>query len=194
MTMLRGSRVLIVEDEYLLASDLDRYFSSLGAVVLGPVSNVEAARSQTVYADAAVLDVDLNGQEVFPIADELDRRGVPFVFFTGRSDIAIPPRFGHAGRLSKPADSRAVLEALQNQHRKADTVEPLDDVVALLPKLRLAALLLMGESDAADHLVELTLERASLDIDARDGYASLEGWLAFLLEDTHKRRDHKNWQ
>jgi len=112
MVAVRGYRVLIVEDEYLLAQDLGRYFTSMGAVVLGPVGSIAAAQQQVEQADAAVLDVDINGQKVFPIADRLADRGVPFVFFTGRDDIAIPLRFRNTGYLSKPSSQRAVFDAL----------------------------------------------------------------------------------
>lgn len=64
----------------------------MGAVVLGPAAKVEHASMHTEAAEAAILDVNLNGRRVFPIADELMRRGVPFVFFSGDEDIVIPER------------------------------------------------------------------------------------------------------
>ncbi|TGR73519.1 hypothetical protein EN832_33205, partial [Mesorhizobium sp. M1C.F.Ca.ET.189.01.1.1] len=76
---LRGVRLLIVEDEWLLADDLARYFSNMGAVILGPAATLEQAAIHTQTAEAAILDIDINGRRVFPIADQLLRRGVPFV-------------------------------------------------------------------------------------------------------------------
>ena len=92
MMGIDGQRVLIVEDEYLLAHDLSRYFREMGAVVLGPASSLDAAGPQVAYADAAILDIDLNGQAVFPPADEFGpSTAYPFLFYTGRSDIVILP-------------------------------------------------------------------------------------------------------
>jgi ActR/RegA family two-component response regulator len=188
MTAVRGRRVLIVEDEYLLAQDLSRHFARMGAEVLGPVSNVEAAELQVHFAEAAVLDIDLDGRKVFPVADALARRQVPFVFYSGRGDIAIPARFRHAGRLSKPSDVSAVFDALfpERSGISVRDASP-DDVLAILPKLRLSALLLMERSGPADRLVELTLEHALATVHTRGDDMDLEDWLTGLLEQTHRR-------
>ena len=79
MSKLRGMRILIVEDEYLIADDVARYLERRGAVILGPVPSIEQAERHASYADAAILDVKLNGKLVFPFADELLKRGIPFV-------------------------------------------------------------------------------------------------------------------
>jgi CheY-like chemotaxis protein len=184
---IRGSRVLIVEDEFILAQDLSRYFRGLGAVVLGPAPSIEAAEAKVDWADAAVLDVDLNGRLVFALADALVRRNVPFVFFTGRSDLAIPARFRHVGHLEKPVRWRSVFDALYLPPVEAAPEDvPANDVVALLPKLRLAALVMMGDPRAADRLVELTLEQAIVHSASRDRSCRLEAWLSNWLEDTHR--------
>lgn len=189
MLSMRGSRVLIVEDEYLLAADLARYFRSIGATVVGPAASLEAAKRQMCMADAAVLDVDLNGEKVFAVADELARRGVPFVFFTGHDDIVIPARFRHAGQLSKPVRWEEVLSALfpdaGSEGKPADVST--DDVVSVLPKLRLSARLIMGDAAAADRLVELTLEQAIATIRSRPAHLGTEAWLSGLLEDAYRR-------
>jgi len=185
VTAVRGRRVLIVEDEYFIAQDLSRYFAKMGAHVLGPVANVEAAGRQVDFAEAAVLDIDLDGQKVFPVADQLARRKIPFVFFSGRADIAIPDRFRHAGRLSKPVDVDAVFDALfpGGAARAADGGS---DVLAILPRLRLSAQLLMESPGAADRLVELTLENALASLDRKSAAQDLESWLTGLLEETHR--------
>lgn len=191
MTDVRGRRVLIVEDEFLLAQELSRYFASMGAVVLGPAPDVRSAEKQVDYADVAVLDIDLNGDKVFPIADELERRGVPFVFFTGRGDIAIPARFRHAAHLSKPFDGSAVFEALFPSADGDAADAPVDDVFAILPKLRLAALLLLEDAAPADRLVELTLESALSTLQTREEHSSLESWLTSLLEEAYRRHGRR---
>lgn len=187
MTNVRDRRVLIVEDEYLLARDLSRYFESLGAIVLGPVSNLDAASQEVAQADAAVLDVFLNGQTVFPIADELLRLGTPFVFYTGRSDIMIPLRFQHAGRLSKPFIEFKILDELFPTLADDDPDEAsANEIFAALPKLTLAALVLMEDEGSASRLIALTMTRALMPPCRKYEYASTEAWLTGLLEETHR--------
>ncbi|RWP21255.1 MAG: response regulator [Mesorhizobium sp.] len=182
---LRGVRILIVEDDWVLAGDLARYFGNMGAVVLGPAATVEHASMHTEVAEAAILDVNLNGRRVFPIADELTRRGVPFVFFSGDDDIVIPERLRHASNLRKSSDSYAVFDALFPPEKSALAGRPAvnlsDNVFSLLPKLRLAARLLLGDVGASDRLVERTLERAIGEIDRRRPGVSTEDWLNGIM-------------
>ena len=78
-------RVLVVEDEAMVAMMLEDMLDDLGCRVVGPAASLaaglELARSAPL--DAAVLDVNLAGEKVFPIADALSERGVPFVYATG---------------------------------------------------------------------------------------------------------------
>lgn len=185
---LRGVHILIVEDEWMLAGDLARYFSNMGAIVLGPAATIEQASVHTEAAEAAILDVNLNGRRVFPIADELMRRGVPFVFFSGDSDIAIPEHLRYASNLRKSSGGQAVFNALfpTQTSGRVDAPNSSDDVFSLLPKLRLAARLLLGDVDASDRLVERTLERAIQDIDRRQAGLSTEDWLNGIMRDVAK--------
>nr|WP_302896428.1 response regulator [Mesorhizobium sp. LMG 17147] len=176
----------------MLAGDLARYFSKMGAVVLGPVATVEQASKHTDEAEAAILDVNLNGRRVFPIADELMRRGVPFVFFSGDEDIIIPERLRHASSLRKSSDGQAVFDALfppdTSASKEGQVPEPSDDVFSLLPKLRLAARLLLGDVDASDRLVERTLEQAIGEIDSRRSGSSTEDWLNGIMRNIVRAR------
>lgn len=102
---LQGRRILIVEDEYLLADDLREALTNEGAEVLGPVASVEEATRLLQDAsriDAAVLDINLRGEPVFPFADALRARGVPFAFTTGYDSSALPPRYVDTPRVEKP--------------------------------------------------------------------------------------------
>jgi hypothetical protein len=175
---LRGVHILIVEDDWVLAGDLARYFGNMGAVVLGPAATVEQASAHTETAEAAILDVNVNGRRVFPIADELMRRGVPFVFFSGDEDIVIPERLRHASNLRKSLDSHAIFDALFPPDSPLNLS---DNVFSLLPKLRLAARLLLGDVGASDRLVERTLERAIGEIDRRRAGVSTEDWLNGIM-------------
>lgn len=103
--LLRGCRVLIIEDEYFLANDLERTLKSHGAAeVIGPVSSFEKALAlvQRDGFDVAVIDIKLHDSLAYPIADELLRQNIPFVFATGYSSEVIPERFRHVTRIEKP--------------------------------------------------------------------------------------------
>ena len=112
-------RILVVEDEYLIAHDLAHDLRGLGAEVVGPIGSVEEALEavQTEERlDGAVLDINLNGAMVFPVADALRERKIPIIFTTGYDEETIPARFGDIHRCEKPVTlirlKRAVADAL----------------------------------------------------------------------------------
>jgi CheY-like chemotaxis protein len=112
---LHDQRILVVEDEYLLAVSLQSRLQDLGAVVLGPVGNLDDAlaliRSEASI-DGAVVDINLGGKKAYPAADLLMERDIPFVFTTGYDETLIPERFGHAPRLEKPASIIRIVQTL----------------------------------------------------------------------------------
>lgn len=112
---LSGWQILVVEDEYLLADDLQGSLSQAGAKVVGPAPGVEEATmlmGATAHIDAAILDINLKGEMVFPVADLLRERGVPFVFATGYDAWAVPARFAEVPRVEKPLKGRNIVAAL----------------------------------------------------------------------------------
>ncbi|WGH77755.1 response regulator [Jannaschia ovalis] len=104
--MLNDLNILIVEDEALLAMEVSMTLEDHGADIVGPYSSVSSALADCDAADAAVLDVDLCGEPVFPLADRLKEQGVPFIFHTGRADLdTLRRRYGEEVKvLPKPAD------------------------------------------------------------------------------------------
>lgn len=84
---LGGKHILIVEDEVLLAMDIQYSLEEQGAEVVGPGHSIAEAQVliDNEDIDAAILDVDLNGEEVFPIAQQLCEAGIPFLFHTGHA-------------------------------------------------------------------------------------------------------------
>ncbi len=93
---LDGLRILIAEDNLFAAMELEQAVISLGCQAVGPVARVQQALelAQEQQLDGALLDVDLRGEMVFPVADELEKRGVPVVFASGYdSGPVFPDRF-----------------------------------------------------------------------------------------------------
>jgi DNA-binding NtrC family response regulator len=103
---LAGKQVLIVEDEMLIAMLLEDMVRDLGGSVAGSASRLDRAqqiaRDPSVHLDLAVLDVNLAGEEVFPLASILSERGVPFAFSTGYSNAGLPEAWRGCPTLQKP--------------------------------------------------------------------------------------------
>jgi DNA-binding response OmpR family regulator len=105
--------VLLVEDEEIVALELSAELTRLGWAVIGPASSLaEAQQLLSGSFDAAVLDVNLRGRLVYPLADALARKRVPFLFCTGYELVDPEGRFPEAPVIPKPADPRAVSAAL----------------------------------------------------------------------------------
>ena len=118
---LAGARVLVVEDETLVAMLLEDMIADLGGTIMGSASRVgralEIVSDLTNGIDVAVLDVNLGGEEAFPVAEALAERGVPFAFSTGYGNAGLPAAWRGRPTLQKPfthEQVRAVLrDALQ---------------------------------------------------------------------------------
>lgn len=121
---LVGRNLLIVEDEYFLADDMRAALEQNGATVIGPVGDLDDARAildGDMRIDAAVLDINLHGEAVFPLANTLRELGIPFVFATGYSEAAIPSEFAAVPRWEKPYSFDDLVEALPGLVRPAET-------------------------------------------------------------------------
>lgn len=113
--VLSGKAIMVVEDEYLIAISIELAFEEMGATVLGPFSSVDDALEALQGSeppDAAILDINIRGRPVFPVAQRLNDRGIPFVFATGYDHWAIPPTLSHIRRFEKPADPMVLGEVL----------------------------------------------------------------------------------
>jgi CheY-like chemotaxis protein len=113
---LAGMRILVAEDEFFIALVVEETLQSLGCTVLGPFSDLaqatEAATREPV--DAAVLDINLSGEMVYPLAEHLYRHGIPFVFTTGYAVADLPERFRVFDCLRKPVDPRTLKQAVHH--------------------------------------------------------------------------------
>jgi CheY-like chemotaxis protein len=128
---LHGRRILVVEDEYFLADDIGNALRTLGAEIAGPVGHIEDAVEMLHDGgalDAAVLDVNIRSEPIFPIARELRARRVPFVFTTGYDRISIEPEFQDVPLWEKPIDIVAMVQNLaslvRSQSATGDAATP----------------------------------------------------------------------
>ena len=113
--LLPGKRVLIVEDNPIIAYDISGLVEDTGAEPVGPALNL-AAGIQLVaenHLDAALLDIDLGGDYVWPIAEALERNKVPFAFVSAQcSESFMPECFRSRPRIYKPARPDEIVKAL----------------------------------------------------------------------------------
>jgi DNA-binding response OmpR family regulator len=119
MTMpdrLQGCRILVVEDETLLAATIEEILQDLGCVVIGPMSKLEAALQSAANdsLDAAVLDISIRGGMVFPAAEKLLARHIPFLFASGYGEWALPEGFADWPRLTKPFTAQELETAVRS--------------------------------------------------------------------------------
>lgn len=109
---LAGRRILVVEDEYFIASDMKRALAAEGAVVVGPVAQLdkELALADHESLDAAILDVNLGGTTTYPLADRLQSLRKPLVFVTGYDEWSMPAAHRDTPRIAKPFTLDAIVE------------------------------------------------------------------------------------
>jgi ActR/RegA family two-component response regulator len=111
---LAGKRLLVVEDDYMIAVDLARGLEAAGAEVVGPASTVQDALTLvgSERLDGAVRDINLGGDRAYPVADALTARQVPFVFATGYDEVNIPVQYADKPRCEKPVDTGRLMRLL----------------------------------------------------------------------------------
>ena len=112
---LTGRRVLVVEDESLVAMLLETILEDMGCSPVGPVATVDeglAMVAAETSLDAALLDVNVAGRQVFPIAEALKARGVPFIFSTGYGEGGLPDAWRGQATVQKPFTESAIRDAL----------------------------------------------------------------------------------
>lgn len=109
-----GKRVLVVEDEVLLALSLEDHLRDHGWIVVGPYHDLATAlaAADTEAFDCALLDVNLNGVMVFPLAENLIGRAIPFLFVTGYAPGNLPEHLRAVPRVAKPYEGAVLMQAL----------------------------------------------------------------------------------
>jgi CheY-like chemotaxis protein len=112
---LLGLEILLVEDEAVVAAMLEDMLADFGCILAGTAATVSAALAVVAAAteiDAAILDVNLGGQKVFPVADILVSRSVPIVFSTAYDPGDLPKRYPQARIIQKPYRPEALAKLL----------------------------------------------------------------------------------
>lgn len=184
--------ILIVEDEFLIAADLEAQIREDGGKTALLALSIEAAEQELrkgLDFAGVILDVNVGGATSFALADALTDAGLPFVFFTGYRSISIPDRFVGVPRIPKPASWRELRKGLTKARErllKTGLGSFRDSLEAALPTLRSRARRLASSHEDADRLVERTLERAISVVGNRSLRLTIEDWLLTLLERTNE--------
>ena len=115
LTSLAGCRILVVEDDMMIAVLIEEALQGLGCFVIGPAAKLDVALrlASDEVLDAAILDVTIRGGHVFPVAERLKSRGVPFAFASGYGDWALPEAFRNQPRLTKPFSTQELETRVQ---------------------------------------------------------------------------------
>ena len=117
MGQLAKKRVLVVEDEFLIATDIEKMLGDFGIEVVGPASSLQAALylARTEDLDGAVLDVNLgDGSFVTPVVDVLSERGIPFAFATGSRLFGTDVLPTGCVRLAKPFSAEQLRDVVED--------------------------------------------------------------------------------
>ena len=113
---LKGRHILLVEDEWLLADAISDAIDQAGGTILGPTASVEGALKLLAETeqlpDAATLNIRVVDGESYPVADELTRQGVPFLFASANGSSSLPSRFARRPMVAKPFSGHQVVQAL----------------------------------------------------------------------------------
>lgn len=173
-----GKRVLVVEDNYMVARELADELEAANAIVVGPCASLSDAELQLAHSDLAVLDIDIRGAKAFALADRLAMLEVPYVFFSGYDRDRLPDRFARIDFITKPQPPLIAVQLLDARSREVDS----HSIVELIPVLRARARGFLEDPVAADRLVELTLQAAIDEPGSMPCGAAIAPWLLHLMD------------
>jgi DNA-binding response OmpR family regulator len=116
---LIGLRILVVEDDYIVATECDSVLREHGARVLGPVPDVARARATLFLElpDCMLLDINLKGEMAFDLAREAAARGIPTIFTTGYDRAVLPSAMRARPLLQKPVETRQLIHCVWRETR-----------------------------------------------------------------------------
>src|SRR6266852_5619754 len=112
----RGKRILVVEDELMIRMLLEDMLAELGYTITAAAARLDEAleAAQNADFDIAILDVNLDGQPISPVADALAARGMPFVFATGYGEPGLPDTYRDRPTLKKPFQLEGLKQMLES--------------------------------------------------------------------------------
>ena len=113
--MRRALNILVIEDETIIAMQIRKCLSEIGHRVIGPFPNVDRGREalDSERVDLALLDIQLGEERVFPLAEALESRRIPFMFITGYGSDVLPPALTHRPCIVKPFDTKELLTRIE---------------------------------------------------------------------------------
>jgi CheY-like chemotaxis protein len=120
--VLKGARILVLEDETLVSMMVEDMLMDLGCEIVGPFARLDQALTFVAdrpEIDLALLDVNLGGERSFPLAEVLSEQGVPFVFTTGYDESGMPDRWRGRPSLRKPFMMHEMANVLRDALTKA---------------------------------------------------------------------------
>lgn len=116
ISSLKGARVLVLDDERLVAEDIAEALLDQQAEICGPLFSLAEALEWIAFSGnlihGAVLDIYLGGKPCWPVADELLARGIPFIFLSGFLDMGLPDKYAAVPRCSKPCEPHLLTALL----------------------------------------------------------------------------------
>lgn len=180
-------RILVVEDDYFMAERLAREIRANGDVVVGPFADVHDAIGLVGAVQAAILDVKVQDETSFQVADSLICHDIPFVFLTGYDPQVVPARFKRRHVYAKPSHAAPLLHDLHERHRAiaADTGDSVETIVIEMIR---RARGIMPDQASADRLVEATLLRAIAETRESRMDGDIRARLLNLLDEEYRQR------
>lgn len=172
--------ILVVEDDFLVAQALASDIRANGDKVVGPFSDVHDALQRVDWVQAAILDVRVQDETSFQVADSLKYSDVPFVFLTGYDRRQIPSRFDRCRIYSKPSCAAPLLHDLHKDFR-ARPCQQTDNMEWAVMELLAQARQLMPDAASAERIVEAVLLCAIREQSDGCHRSDLKGWLSELL-------------
>lgn len=180
-------RILVVEDDYFVAERLAREIQADGDVVVGPFADVHDAIQRVGLVQAAILDVKVQDETSFQVADSLVHHGVPLVFLTGYDPQVVPRRFGRRHIYTKPSHAAPLLHDLHDQHRRGLSQDAHSVEMVVVEMIRRSQAL-MPDHASAERLVESALLRAIAEAGENRIEDDVRARLLALLDDEYRQR------
>ncbi|MFC3629382.1 response regulator [Paracoccus angustae] len=187
-------RILVVEDDFFAADKLSREIRAEGDAVVGPFADVHDAIQRVGLVQAAILDVQVQNESSFQVADSLAHHGIPFVFLTGHDPQAVPARFPRRHVYTKPTHAAPLLHDLHEQHRALVPQDNIDSIENTVIEMIRRSRAVMPDESSADRLVEAALLRAIAETAESRMEGDLSARLLDLLDDEYSRRGRMHLQ